>query len=241
MSKIWRFLSKLRPATLGLLLLAAPGTSIGESGAQPLDSIIAAAEATSRARAEQYGFDNVSVEVRPLDGRLRLPACGEELKGAIPQTASVPGTVSVRVSCAEPKPWSIYVRSRVIAQRSVPVLAHPLARGAVVTENDIKMVNMPVDSVVNGIIFDPRQILGMELVRPLNSGTTFRVNQLRQPNVIKRGQVVTLRAGAGGLQVEIQGKALSDATEGERVRVSNLTSGRQVEGTANSDGSVTVR
>lgn len=224
-----------------MLLLALPGTSVGENSMQPLGSIIAAAEAASVARAQQYGFDNVSVEVRPLDSRLRLPACGEDLNGAIPQSASVPGTISVRVSCAEPKPWSIYVRARIIAQRSVPVLAHPLARGTIITEKDIKMVDMPVDSVVNGIIFDPQQILGRELARPLNGGTTFRINQLREPNVIKRGQVVTLRAGAGGLQVEIQGKALSDATAGERVLVSNLTSGRQVEGTANSDGSVTVR
>ena len=238
MSKIWRLLP---PAALALLLCAVPGIAASNEGAQPLDTIIAAAEAASKERAQQYGFDNVSVEVRPLDGRLRLPTCGKALNGAIPQTASVPGTVSVRVSCAEPKPWSIYVRTRVIAQRSVPVLAHPLARGALISEKDIKMVDMPVDSVVNGIIFDPQQILGKELVRPLNGGTTFRVNQLREPNVIKRGQVVTLRAGAGGLQVEIQGKALGNAAEGERVRVSNLSSGRQVEGTANADGSVTVR
>lgn len=103
------------------------------------------------------------------------------------------------------------------------------------------MVDMPVDSVVDGIIFDPAQIVGKELARSLNAGSTFKLSQLRAPKVIKRGQVVTLKAGAGGLEVQIQGKALGDAAEGERVLVSNLSSGRQVEGTANADGSVTVR
>ena len=102
-------------------------------------------------------------------------------------------------------------------------------------------MDMPVDSVIDGIIFEPGQIVGMELARSLNAGSTLKVSQLRQPKVIKRGQLVTLKAGAGGLEVQIQGKALEDAVEGERVMVSNLSSGKKVEGTANSDGTVTVR
>jgi flagella basal body P-ring formation protein FlgA len=84
------------------------------------------------------------------------------------------------------------------------------------------------------------QIIGMELTRSLDAGSTIGVNQLRPPKVIKRGQQVTLVAGAGNLQVRMQGKALGDATAGERVRVTNLSSNQQVEGIANSDGTVSV-
>lgn len=240
MSKNWRSYA-IGPLASLVLYLGAPPVTLGQDSLQPLDDIVATARDAGSARARQYGFDNVSVEVRPLDPRLRLPRCDRPLSGSITQTASVPGTVSVRVSCAEPRPWSIYVRSHIVAQRNVPVLAHALARGQLVAAEDITMVDMPVDSVVDGIIFDPAQIVGKELARSLNAGSTFKLSQLRAPKVIKRGQVVTLKAGAGGLEVQIQGKALGDAAEGERVLVSNLSSGRQVEGTANADGSVTVR
>ncbi|NND68024.1 MAG: flagellar basal body P-ring formation protein FlgA [Halioglobus sp.] len=240
MSIFWRSRPTL-PGAVMVLLFGIPGAALGADSTQPLDTIVAAARDAGQARASQFGFDRVSVEVRPLDQRLRLPLCEQPLSGSIPQSASVPGTVSVRVACATPKPWSIYVRTHIVAQRSVPVLVHAKARGEVIGPDDIQLVDMPVDSAVDGIIFDPAQIVGKELARPLSGGATLRINQLRAPKVVKRGQLVTLKAGAGGLEVQIQGKALGDAAEGERVLVSNMSTGKRVEGTANSDGSVSVR
>ena len=59
--------------------------------------------------------------------------------------------------------------------------------------------------------------------------------------MISRGQQITLIAGDNGLEVRMQGKALKDAAVGERVNVTNLSSGQQVEGIANSDGTVSVQ
>ncbi|MAT95177.1 MAG: flagella basal body P-ring formation protein FlgA [Halioglobus sp.] len=240
MSIFWRYRTALQWACLALCSCA-PGAALGEPEPQPLEAIVATAITAGEERAGQFGFDNVSVEVRSLDQRLRLPRCEAPLSGTIPRSSSVPGLVNVRVDCATPKPWSIYVRARIVAQRSVPVLTRPLPRGARIQDEDLQLVDMPVDSVLDGIIFEPQQIVGMELARGLNAGSTLKVSQLRRPKVIKRGQLVTLKAGEGGLEVQIQGKALADAVEGERVMVSNLSSGKTVEGTANSDGTVTVR
>ena len=74
----------------------------------------------------------------------------------------------------------------------------------------------------------------------VESGSSIRIDQLRAPKVIKRGQQVTLLTGLNGLEVRIQGKALRDAAAGERVTVTNLSSGKQIEGTAHSDGTVSV-
>lgn len=240
MSIFWRSSGAWRTGVLafGLSLHSA---AFAVEAIQPLEDIVATAITAGKQRARQHGHDNISVDVRPLDNRLRLPRCATPLTGVIPQTSAVLGVVSVRIECAEPKPWSIYVRAKVIAQRAVPVLARPLARGAIVSKADIKLVDMPVESVANGIIFDPAQIIGMQVVRSLDADATVRVNQLRAPNVVKRGQLVTLIAGAGGLKVKVQGKAMGDAIAGERVSVANLSSGKKVEGTANADGTVSVR
>jgi len=212
----------------------------GASDTQPLDSITRAAVTASEERALEHGYDNVAVEARPLDQRLHLPACEQALDSAISAASQVLGAVSVAISCAGERPWTIYVRTRVTAQQAIPVLVRPLARGSVIAEADLKLINQPLGSGANGMITDPQQIIGMELSRALDAGAIIRVKHLRKPKVIKRGQLVTLVSGANGLEVRIQGKALSDAASGERVSVSNLSSGKRVEGIAHADGTVTV-
>lgn len=207
---------------------------------QALDSIMAAAVAASQERATQQGYRNVAVEVRPLDERLRLPLCGNALETFGPQASQVLGSATVGIRCTGPEPWTIYVRTNVSARQEIPVLARSLPRNAVVTEADLKLIEQPVQSVGNGTIVDPSRIIGMELTRALNAGSTIRLNQLRAPKIIKRGQQVTLTSKLKGLEVRIQGKSLGDAAEGERVAVTNLSSGRKVEGIAHSDGTVSV-
>jgi flagella basal body P-ring formation protein FlgA len=60
------------------------------------------------------------------------------------------------------------------------------------------------------------------------------------PELVVRGQTVTLVAGSPGVEVRMQGKALASGAEGDRLMVSNLRSGRRVEGIVLSDGSVQI-
>jgi len=207
---------------------------------QTLESIAAAAASASAERARQQGYDNVITEVRPLDSRLRLPQCSKALSTVVPQSGQVLGPVNIGIRCSGEKPWTIYVRANVSARQSVPVLARPLARNTIVSSDDLRLVDQPLHSAANGVIYDPNQIIGMELVRALDAGSHIRINQLRPPKVVIRGQQVTLVANFNGLDVRIQGKALKDAAAGERVPVTNLSSGKRIEGIAHTDGTVWV-
>jgi flagella basal body P-ring formation protein FlgA len=102
------------------------------------------------------------------------------------------------------------------------------------------MTDQPVQASMQGVITDPDQIIGMELTRALNAGSPIKPNQLRAPKIITRGQQVILVSGTNGLEVRMQGKALKDAVAGERIKVTNLSSGQQIEGIANTDGTVSV-
>lgn len=237
MSIFWH---KLSYRLLLLIACCTAGTVTAADSYQALDSIVAAAVASSQERALQQGYENVAVEVRPLDKRLRLPLCGNSLETFGPQAGQVLGSASVGIRCTGPEPWTIYVRTNVSARQEIPVLARSLPRNVVVTEADLKMIVQPVQSTGNGVILDPTRIIGMELTRALNAGSTIRLNQLRAPKVIKRGQLVTLTNSLKGLEVRIQGKALGDAADGERVAATNLSSGRKVEGIAHSDGTISV-
>ncbi|MFK8047121.1 MAG: flagellar basal body P-ring formation chaperone FlgA [Halioglobus sp.] len=233
-----------KAVTLAATLTASSLACSAASGAQPyqsLDSIVAAAATASESRANKEGYDNVSVEVRPLDKRLRLRQCQQALATFAPQATQVLGSVSMGIRCSDANPWTIYVRTQVTAQRSVPVLTRALPRYALIGPEDIKLVERPLQSAANGLVYDPTQLIGKELTRQLDAGATIRVNQLRSPNAIKRGQQVTIVSGLKGLEVRNQGKAMKDAVEGARVTVTNLSSGKNIEGIARSDGTVSVQ
>ena len=72
------------------------------------------------------------------------------------------------------------------------------------------------------------------------AGTALTVDLLNADVLIRRGQRVTLVAAVGGLEVRVQGEALTDAQPDGRIRVANLTSRRVVEGQVESRDSVRV-
>lgn len=226
---------------IAMLLLLCSGTGFTSDAFQSTGSIETAVREVTGARATSHGYENVTVEVRRLDPRLRLAQCTQALDARVPPGSAVLGAVSVAVSCQDESPWTIYVRSHISAMQSVPVLNKPLARHAIITDDDLNVVKQPLGQASSGTVFKVEQLVGMQLTRALDAGATLRLNQLRKPDVIKRGQQVTLVSGAKGLQVRISGKALDNAAEGERVAVSNLSSGKRVEGIAHSDGTVSVQ
>ncbi|MFK7974609.1 MAG: flagellar basal body P-ring formation chaperone FlgA [Halioglobus sp.] len=244
MTNFWRFTQcrlAAMTAVLPFLTVGAAASPANSSENQPAHSIESAAVKAAQERARAHGYEQVSVEVRKLDPRLRLRRCPSPLDTAISPASQVLGAVSVAIACRGEQPWTIYVRSHVVAQQTVPVLNKPLARNDIITGDDLKLITRPVDSSTAGLVIDPDQLVGMQLRRALDGGSILRLANLRKPDVIKRGQQVTVVSGIRGLQVRIQGKALGDAADGERVAVSNLSSGKRIEGVAHSDGTVSVQ
>jgi flagella basal body P-ring formation protein FlgA len=229
----WRY-----PAFLAALALL-PGTTVAE----PVQSLQAIADAASRAaatRAAQAGFEDLKVTVQPLDQRLRLPACGAPLAAAVTGSSPRLGSMSVKVRCAEPSPWSLYVQATVLATLEVPVLVRSVGRGERIVRSDLELVQREIGTRPGTLILDPARIVGLEARRDLPAGSTLQQGQLAAPLLVERGQTVTLVAGSAGLEVRMQGRALDSGAAGDRLRVTNLSSGRAVEGVVAEDGTVRI-
>ncbi|HAN27580.1 MAG TPA: flagella basal body P-ring formation protein FlgA, partial [Haliea salexigens] len=190
--------------------------------------------------AQAQGYSDLEITARPLDSRLRLQACAEPLETFSSPNASVLGPVSVGVRCAQPSAWTLYVRLDVSTRATLPVLTDNLPRGTVISERDLILVERTITNATDAVILDSQQAIGLELVRPASAGSTLRHSQLRPPQLIARGQTVTLIAGSEGLQVTMQGRAMANAAAGDRLLVTNLASGRRVEGIVSADGSVHI-
>lgn len=226
-------MSLTRPLSTALLLLASAAAA-----AQELETparIAAAAESYVLAQTAP----GVKAAAAPLDRRLRLPACGQDLQATAP-AANARSAWSVAVHCAAPEAWTIYVPVRVMDRRGVVVLKRALTPGMTVAADDIAVEPREVGSLAYGYIETPEAVIGKTLRKPAMVGAVLPPDAVAPPPSVHRGQDVTLLSRAGGFEVRAAGVALGDAANGGRVRVENQDSHRVVEGQVIDAGTVEV-
>ena len=93
---------------------------------------------------------------------------------------------------------------------------------------------------VPGALSDPAEAVGMEAKVMLYQGRPIRVGDLGPPALVDRNEIVPIRYDVNGLAIVTEGRALTRAAAGERVRVMNLMSRTTVSGTVGADGTVFV-
>jgi flagella basal body P-ring formation protein FlgA len=135
----------------------------------------------------------------------------------------------------------VHVRATVSSTVELPVLASAINRGEVISQNDIEWRSQEVSRDLVGYITDEIKIIGKEARKHLRSGSPLRSSDLISPQIIDRGQTVDLVARSSGLVVNMQGKALANGAEGDRLLVQNMSSGKKVEGLVMAGGIVLIR
>lgn len=221
-------------------LLSVASAVSAATATQPHEDILNMVEFAALQAASDQGLERVEVRVRPLDQRLRPSLCDRELEIVRPHNGSVLGPVSYGVRCSGSVPWTLYLRAEVSASLDLPVLKKALPRGSILGADDLEIATRRVTAQVADVILEPAAAEGMELKRPLPAGSTLRHGHVDLPELVSRGQMVTLIAGGGGVEVRMQGKAMGSGAQGDRLLVTNLTSGRRVEGLILPDGSIRI-
>lgn len=210
---------------------------------EPLQSLDAIREAARQfVLAHQSGGQHAArVSVGDLDPRLRLGRCDTELQASFLVSGSRSGSRTVRVACTGSKPWSLYVPVGVRRFDAVVVLVRPVAPGALLRPEDLRVEERDIGRLAAGYFTDPEQLVGKEMRRSLGVGQPVSRLAVISPTLLRRGDRVTFLARAGGLEVRMQGEMLTDGAAGDRVRVRNLRSNRIVEGELGSDGNVVIK
>lgn len=192
-------------------------------------------------RALAAGYSNIEVSVRSLDNRLQLTTCNESIAVLPNSSQRALGPVTVGLRCEAPERWTIHVRGNVTAQRQLPTLSRAVNRGDIISSRDIVWQTVQIDREATGLLTTPADMIGKEARRHLASGQTVRSSDVVSPTLVERGQVVDLIAKTSGLQVNMQGKALTAGGEGDRLIVKNTNSGKRVQGVVLASGAVLVQ
>jgi len=221
-------------AMSGLAGAVAPAAT----GRQSLQAIADAA----RAHVEQLHRDasaEVVVEPGHIDSRLRLKACDKPLEA---QLAGPPGrnaNTTVRIQC--PGAWRLFVPVKVGFRAPVVVLENAVPGGTVLNAGHLATRVVDTNRLAHGYFTDPEMAAGQVLRRPGAPGSVLTPAMLEPAVMIRKGQEVRLVVKARGFRINASGEALSDAVEGQRVRVRNISAQRVVEGVATGPDTVEVR
>lgn len=219
--------------------LAAPSLA-AEPAIHPPEDILASAETYLSTVAANQQSGRIEVQLGHLDPRLRLPRCSEALQTFQPSGARLGGSTSVGVRCPSASGWTIYVPAKVDIFKKALVTTRALAKGAQLQPTDVRITETEVSKLGHGHLQSMDEVQGLVTRRPLPAGTVLNPNQVISPDLIRRGNRVTLVNSDGPIQVEMLGEAVSDGARGERVRVRALNSGKIIEGWVESASVVKV-
>jgi flagella basal body P-ring formation protein FlgA len=173
-----------------------------------------------------------------LDSRLRLAQCNQPLDTFTPYGRKNSHRVTVGVRCNGSVSWTLFVPVTLTDERMVVVANRQLPRGTIVTADDIKLEIRDVARLHKGYMTKTNQVLGKKLKRSVQNSAIMNPSQLTIQHAVKKGSQVTILAQIGLLQVRMPGKALGNGAIGERIKVENNSSSRQIEVTVISPGIV---
>jgi len=213
---------------LWCVLLCLPGL-LSASDIEPVANIRAAVMNTL-----DTGIDaGIDAEIS-LDPALRMPRCGNPLQ------ARRNSNTSVEVSCPQPSGWRLFVPVKIRRQQSILVLARGIAAGETIRADMLTQETRDSSRIIGAPLNDPVSAIGQVARRALAAGSVLTSAHLRPPDVIRRGDRVTLVSRQGGIEVRMDGRALGAGGIGARIHAENLSSHRRIQGVVTDAGEVQV-
>jgi flagellar basal body P-ring formation protein FlgA len=202
--------------------------------------------AVTEAAARQYGLGEAKDLAVIFDPYVRVlaiePSAGETPRltqfsfdpraQRFEANVDVPGSAALRR-----KP--VRISGMLYETAQVVTLTRALARGEAIRESDITVERRPKAEAADAM----RQadtVVGQAARRELRAGQFLYAGDLMKPELVGRGDPVTLVFESPGVRLTMQAKALEAGTQGDLVQVLNTQSKRIVQATVDGPGRVVI-
>ena len=115
------------------------------------------------------------------------------------------------------------IRGSLKATAPVVVVARDMERGEVLNKSDLQIQNRDITGQREPSI-SKSEAVGKKLRRKMDSGQIVEMHNLERQILVNRGDLVTMVAQKGALQVSARGVAASNGRKGDVIAVSNIRS-----------------
>jgi len=147
---------------------------------------------------------------------------------------------TLEIPTGEAQRGLLRLSGRAYAAVEVVMVTRPIDRGAVLRAADLAVERRPRAEVARDAVAGIDHAVGLAARNIIRPGQPLRAADLTRPEVVQRGQMVTLVFEAPGLMLTMRGKATESGAEGDTVSVLNEQSKRSVQGVVAGPGHVVV-
>ncbi len=163
--------------------------------------------------------DSVSLPPGALDFRTISLTQGKELgKQTIVADLLVNGVAQQRVTLS----------GDLTLHGDVLCAARALTRHRIVAKSDLVRVRRDLTMLGPDLITDEAAVIGKEIKTTLQPGAVLYGHFLKDPQLVKRGDIVSILAATDYLTVTVPGRVQTPGAKGELVKVKNLMSRREI-------------
>jgi flagella basal body P-ring formation protein FlgA len=135
---------------------------------------------------------------------------------------------------------STRISGSVVELVDVAVVNRALARGDTVKDADISIERRPRDVVPPDALFDGGALAGRVARRAFAAGSLVRNGDLTRPELVTRGDVVTVVYEAPGMMLTMRAKASDGGALGDTVSITNPQSKKALQAVVTGPGKVSV-
>lgn len=174
------------------------------------------------------------VEVRDIRGyeKLVFPPGALSYDVVLPDQASRGGTVSVSIrfliNGKEAKKCRVTAQVNIFTD--VVVARSFLRKGHVIQEKDLQLVNKNISVLAPDVVTDFEEVVGKRTTLTMNSQEVFRKGMVERAPLVKKGDRITLVVENSHFRITSVGEVQEEGGKGERIRVLNVASKREVYG-----------
>jgi flagellar basal body P-ring formation protein FlgA len=183
------------------------------------------------------------VDVVEVQRAARIPLGSYEIEVGEPAAQATGGgfrRTDVRIVQEGQAVATVAARVKIASFGPVVVARQPIARGALLRDEDLRVEERRLDELPTTVVTDVDQAIGREARVALAAGKPLTSQGLATAALVKRGDVVRIAIERGGMRLSVAGEALETAGAGERVRVLNDSSKRELVGRVVDHGTVLV-
>ncbi len=120
--------------------------------------------------------------------------------------------------------------SGVIQQMSaLPIMRSAVKNGDVISMDDIDFIDVRSEFVKHDVVLEAEDLVGMTARRIIHAGKPIKDNDVQFPQIVKRGELVTMVFKSGPMSLTAQGKALESGAKGDTIRVVNASSSKTLQ------------
>ena len=164
------------------------------------------------------------VEGMPIDERIAIPVCAQDIEYVVSAEALYQSNVTVKAQCPVSN-WYMFLMVRVTEIQPVVIVNNAISPGTLLTNDNLQVINMDKKRLRTTTFADIDSVLGARVKRRLVAGRPVEPDDLC---FVCKGDSVVISAESQYMQVKTNGVALEDGNIGETIRVKNSRSSKNL-------------